>query len=141
VITVSALAIGRRKPLCDSFSVPPPVEVATGQPVTLRSLLDHIVRAEVEAFKSRQAEQRLLKVLSSAQIEDGLAAGKVSAGGRDLNQVVVPEEAVATAIEAFSDGLFLVVLDETEVKELDTLLSLTATSKLTFIRLTLLAGG
>lgn len=141
MLTVSAQAIGRRKPICDAFTVPPPAGVSTGQPVTLRQLIDHVVRSEVEGFRTRQAERQLLKVLTAARIDEGLAAGKVSAGGSDLDQQVDADAAVATAVEAFADGLFLVVVDETEVKEMDAPLPLTADSKLMFVRLTLLAGG
>jgi hypothetical protein len=141
MLTVSAQAIGQRKPICDSFSVPPPPAVTTGGTVTLRQLLDHVVRNEVAAFKTRQAERRLLKALTAGQIDAGLAAGKVTAGGSELDQKVDPDAAVATAIEAFADGLFLVVVDDAEVKELDAPLPLTADSKLTFVRLTMLAGG
>lgn len=141
MLTVTAQALGRRKPLCDPFSVPPPAALTAGQPVTLRDLLDHVVRGEVAAFHARQAERRLLRALTAAQIEEGLAAGKVSAGGSELNQAVAPDQAVATAVEAFADGLFLVTVDDAEVKELDAPLSLAADSRLTFVRLTLLAGG
>lgn len=141
MLTISAQAIGRRKPICDDFSVPPPAAVATGTGVTLRDLIGHVVRSEVEAFKTRQAERRLVKALTARQVDEGLAAGKVTAGGSDLDQKVDPDEAVATALEAFSDGLFLVVLDGDEVKALDAVVPLTADSKLTFVRLTMLAGG
>lgn len=141
MLTVSAQAIGRRKPICDAFSISPPAAVATGQTVSLRELLDHLVRSEVSAFKTRQAERRLLKALTASQIDEGLASGKVYAGGSDLDQKVNPDDAVATAVEAFADGLFLVIVDDTEVKELDTPLPLTSTSKLTFVRLTMLVGG
>ena len=141
MLTISASAIGSRKPICDPFSVPPPAAVAAGRPVTLHDLLGHVVRNEVEAFKTRQTERRLLKALTATQIDAGLAAGKVTAGGSDLDQKVNPDEAVAIAVEAFADGLFLVVMDDVEVKELDAPLSLSADSKLTFVRLTMLAGG
>ena len=141
MLTVSAKAVGRKKPLFEDFSVPPPSAVANGQPVTLRDLIGHVVRAEVAAFKQRQAERRLLKALTAKQINDALAAGKVQSGDSDLNQDVDPEQAVATALEAFADGLFLVVIDETEVKELDSVVTLTPSSRLTFIRFTMLAGG
>jgi hypothetical protein len=141
MLTISAKVVGRKKPLFDDFSVPPPEAVATGQPVTLRDLISHVVHAEVAAFRQRQAERRLLKALTARQIADGLAAGKVQAGGIDLDQPVDPEQAVTTALEAFTDGLFLAVVDETELIDLDSPVSLTATSRLTFIRLALLAGG
>jgi len=141
MLTVSAEAVGRRKPILDDFSVPPPPALASGKSVSLRELLAHVVRGEVDAFQTRQADRRLLKVLSKADIADGLATGKVASGGSDLDQKVNADAAVATAVEAFADGLFLVILDETEVKELDAPLALTADSRLTFVRLTLLAGG
>ena len=97
--------------------------------------------AEVVAFQQRQANRRLLKALTARQIEDALATGKVQAGGSILDQTVDSEQAVAAAIKAFADGLFLVVVDDTEVKELDSVVPLTPASRLTFIRLTLLAGG
>jgi hypothetical protein len=141
MLTVSAKAIGRKKPLFADYSVPPPAAVAAGQPVTLRDLIGHVVRAEVAAFQQRQTERRLLKALTARQIAEGLAAGKVQAGGSNVEQHVDPEQAVATAVEAFADGLFRVVVDETEVKDLDGVVPLTASSRLTFLRFTLLAGG
>lgn len=141
MLTVSAKAVGRKKPLFDDYSVPPPAAIAAGQPITLRELIGHVVRAEVAAFKDRQAERRLLKALSARQIAEGLAGGKVQAGGSELDQHVDPEQAVATAVEAFADGLFLVIVDEHEIGKLDDLVPLAATSSLTFVRLTMLAGG
>jgi hypothetical protein len=139
MLVVSGKALGRKKPLFAEFSVPPPAS-ATG-PVTLRDLIGHVVRAEVATFQDRQAERRLLKALTAKQIDDALATGKVSAGGSELDQAVDAEAAVATAVEAFADGLYLVVLDETELKDLDAVVPLAADSRLTFVRLTLLAGG
>jgi hypothetical protein len=137
MLLVQGKALGRKKPLFDDFSVSPPV---TGD-LTLRSLLGHVVQQEVAAFKNRQAERRLLHALTAKQIEEGLAKGKVDSGGGTLDQLVDVDVAVAAAIEAFQDGLYLVVLDETELKDLDAPVSLTAASRLTFIRLSLLAGG
>lgn len=137
MLQVQGKALGRKKPLFEDFSVPPP---DTGS-VSLRTLLEHIVRNEVAAFQSRQSERRLIHALTARQIDDGIAAGKVESGGQSLSQQVDVEAAIATAIEAFQDGLYLVVLDETELKDLDAPLTLTATSRLTFIRLSLLAGG
>jgi hypothetical protein len=137
MLLVQGKALGRKKPLFDDFSVPPP---ATGH-LTLRSLLGYVVRQEVAKFKTRQAERRLLRVLTERQIEEGLAKGKVDSGGSTLDQNVDVDAAVAAAIEAFQDGLYLVVLDEAELKDLDAPISLTEASRLTFIRLSLLAGG
>jgi hypothetical protein len=137
MLLVQGKALGRKKPLFDDFSVSPP---ATGD-LTLRSLLGHVVRQEVAKFKTRQAERRLLRVLTARQIDEGLAKGKVDSGGSTLDQNVDVDAAIAAAIEAFQDGLYLVVLDKMELKDLDVPISLTEASRLTFIRLSLLAGG
>ena len=137
MLLVQGKALGRKKPLFDDFSVSPP---ATGD-LTLRSLLDHVVRQEVAAFKNRQAERRLLHALTAKQIDEGLAKGKVDSGGSTLDQQVDVDAAIAAAIEAFQDGLYLVVLDEIELKDLDAPVTLSEASRLTFIRLALLAGG
>jgi hypothetical protein len=140
VLTISGKALGRKAPLFAEFSVPPPAGVA-GKPIALRDLIGHVVRAEVAAFADRQAERRLVRALTARQIADGLAAGKVSAGGSDLDQLVDPAAAIAAAVQAFADRLYLVVLDETEVDDLDAAVALKLDSRLTFVRLTLLAGG
>src|SRR3954452_1342844 len=98
MLTVSGKALARKKPLFEDYSVAPPAAVAAGQPMTLRDLIGHVVRAEVAAFQERQADRRLLKALTARQIEQALAVGKVQAGGSDLDQAVNPDQAVATAL-------------------------------------------
>lgn len=141
MLTVSARAVGRKKPVVADFSVPVPDGLAAGKSLLLRDVIEHVVRAEVAAFRDRQAERRLFRALTANEIEDGLAAGKVQAGASDLDQTVDADRAVAAALEAFADGLFLVVVDDTELRELDAAVPLAESSRLTFIRLTLLAGG
>jgi hypothetical protein len=141
MLTISAKAIGRKKPLVADFSIPVPDGIATGQPVLLREVIEHVVRMEVAAFRDRQTERRLLRALTAKQIEEGLTTGKVSAGGSDLDQAVDVDQAVATALEAFADGLFLVVVDDVEYQDLNAVVPLAEASRLTFIRLTMLAGG
>ncbi|HKB03528.1 MAG TPA: hypothetical protein VKD90_14995 [Gemmataceae bacterium] len=141
MLTISGKALGQRKPLFADYAVPIPPAAAGGEAVTLRDLIAHVVRTEVAAFTDRQAERRLLKALSPAQIAAGLAKGKVEMGGSDLKQEVDPEQAVGTALQAFEDGIYLVVLDGEEQKELDRQVFLTEESRVAFIRLAMLAGG
>ena len=141
-LIVSVRALGRRKPLLDDWSVPLPPEFAQrGEPLLLRDLIARIVAAEVAAFRQRQEERQLVRVLSAAQIAEGARRGKVDMGGRDLDQAVDEAEALATALTAFEDGLYLVLVDGTEQRELDREVFLHAGSRVTFLRLTMLAGG
>jgi len=141
MLSISGKALGRKKPLFADFSIPFPPDLGDGGSVTLRDLIDRVVRHEVAAFRQRQEDNKLIRVLTSRQIEEGAARGKIDSGGRELRQHVDPEQAVATALEAFEDGLFLVSVDGAEQKNLDGQVFVNPDSRVTFIRLVMLAGG
>jgi hypothetical protein len=142
MITISGKALGKKKPLFADWSIPFPDDLTgAGGRLTLRDLIGRVVRAEVDAFRQRQEERRLVRALTATDIAKGVAKGKVDLGGRDLRQEVDPDEAVATALQAFEDGLYLVVVDGEEGRSLDKELHLQPDSRVAFVRLALLAGG
>src|SRR5262245_6477015 len=142
MITIEGKALGNRRRLFSDWSIPMPPELGDGGgDLTLRDLIDRIVRAEVAAFRERREERRLVRALSAAAIVEGTARGKVDMGGRTLDQEVDDEQAVAAARQAFEDGIYLVAVDGREVRDLDQAVYLTPDSRVTFIRLALLAGG
>ncbi len=116
------------------------VEVPTGES-RLRDLIAAVVRSEVDAFQMRQLDGRLLQVLSPEQIAAGTEVGKITSGGSDLDQEVDPDAAVATALEAFDDGLYFVFVDDQQIQGLDERVGVTAGSTLLFVRLVPLVGG
>jgi hypothetical protein len=68
MITIQGKALGRKKPLFADWSTPFPPDLGDGGSLTLRDLVSRVVRTEVEAFKKRQQERRLLsKVLLLAR--------------------------------------------------------------------------
>lgn len=138
---ISGKALGRKKPLFDDFSVPLPPNPGEGGR-TLRQLISQIVCGEVAAFQKRQHDRQFLRALTAREIEEGAAKGKIESGGSEVApQQVDPDEAVGTALQAFEDGLFLVVLDGEEKRSLDEQIYVNEESRITFVRLTLLAGG
>jgi hypothetical protein len=141
MITISGKALGRKKRLFEDWSIPFPPDLQEGGGLTLRDVITRIVRSEVEAFKDRQQERRLLRALTADDIEQGVVRGKVDMSGRDLKQKVDEEESVGTALQAFEDGLYLVILDGQEQRELDRQVYVKPDSRITFVRLTMLAGG
>jgi hypothetical protein len=143
MLTISGKALGKKKPLFDDFSVPfpPDLDPGEGGSLTLRDILSRIVRGEVQAFKTRQEERRLLRALTSSDIEKGAERGKIEMGGSDLAQKVDEEEAIGAALQAFEDGLYLVVVDGAEQKSLDAQVWLKPDSRIAFVRLVMLAGG
>ena len=100
-----------------------------------------LVRDEVEEFHTRQAENRLLRILTVDQIAQGVERGKVTSGGSDLDQPVDVERAIATALEAFRDGFYFAFVDGEQVEGLDQVITVAPTSTLLFIRLVPLVGG
>ena len=137
MLAISGKALGKKKPLFADFSIPAPAEGA----IPLRDLLSRIVRHEVEAFRERQEDRKFVKALTARQIDESAARGKIDMGGRDLDQKVDTDEAIRVALEAFEDGLFLVIIDGTDYKTLDSEVALQSDSKVGFVRLTMLAGG
>jgi hypothetical protein len=147
-LTIEAKVLGQRKPMASSWTVSVPRASDAGaadqpdspQRMTLREVLALVVADEVGAFNQRQRERRLARVMSPAEIEQGAAAGKVDMGGREP-QEARPEDAIAAALQAFTDHLYLVLLDGAPVQTLDSELALREGSQLSFVRLVALIGG
>lgn len=139
---VTGKSIGRRKPLFDDWSIPlEPMDDGEGGR-TLRNLIATIVRTEVARFQKRQHDRQFLRVLTPAEIDEGAAAGKIEMGASEVPvQDVDPDDAIATAWQAFEDGVYLVAIDEQQYTDLDQQVFLSDESRITFIRLTFLSGG
>lgn len=138
---ITTRALGRRKPLMDDFGVPPPTDVGDGGELRLRDLIEHVVRHEVQQFQERQRALRYDRVLTAAEIKSAIPRGKIDPAGKDFDQRVVADEAVQNALLAFSDGLYLVLIDDVEQRDLDTSVYITPESTLVFLRLVFLAGA
>src|SRR5256885_2306632 len=85
MLLVQGKALGRKKPLFEDFSVPPP---ATGD-LTLRTLLGHVVRRELGAFKSeKHLKARLARLLKlpKAAAAAGLGMFKLLPNGTKLKE-------------------------------------------------------
>jgi hypothetical protein len=141
MLTINGRVLGRKKPLFTDWSIPLPPDLGGGDPLTLRILITRIVLEEVKAFRERQEERKVFKALTAARIDQGVAQGKVDMGGRDLKQQVDEDQAGAAALQAFEDGLYLVVLDGEEQRDLDKQIYLQPDSRITFVRLVMLSGA
>jgi hypothetical protein len=135
-LTISGKVLGKSQNLFTSWQLSLPE-----QPLTLAELLAQIVQSEVQAFRDRQADRRSTKVLGIIEIEAGVALGKVSSGGSDLEQVVEVEGAIENALQAFQDGFYLVFIDDKQQEDLRAVVDLKVNSELLFLRLTPLVGG
>ncbi len=142
-IIVDAKVMGQKKPLIQDWQVPlhEPSSPESAGTLTLRDLITRVVQAEVAAFRERQAQRRLTRFLTQTQIEQAAARGKIEMGGSDLDQPVDVQEAVRTALQAFEDGIYLVFVDGEQSPSLAAPVHLQDHSRVSFIRLVMLAGG
>lgn len=141
-ITVAGKLLGRTKPLFTDWRIPLGPDISSeGKRPTLRELLTRIVLEEVEAFRTRQEQRRLNRILTKAEIAQAVERGKVDMGGRDLEQEIEPQAAVDNALQAFEDGLYFVFIDDEQQQELDKEVYLQPNSEVMFLRLVPLVGG
>ena len=142
---IAGKALGKRKPLFADWSIPFPPEWGDGDGDggrTLRDVISRIVRDEVKAFRQRQHDRQFLRALTAKEIEAAAEKGKIQMGESEVGPQEVDEDhAVGAALQAFEDGMYLVVIDDVEQSQLDQPVFLTADSRITFIRLTILSGG
>lgn len=117
------------------------VNLPPARRLPLRSLIAHVVRTEVAAFTDRERQRRLTRILTPAEVQQGLAAGKVDPGGREKGSLVDPHAAVTTALDAFEEGRYVVFVDDRQIESLDEPVPVGADTRLRFLQLVPLAGG
>lgn len=135
-LTISGKVLGKSQNLFTTWHMSLP-----SQTLTLQELLTQIVQSEIQSFHDRQSQQRLTKVLGLVEIETGVAQGKITSGGSDLDQTVNEQQAIDNALQSFQDGFYLVFIDDQQQEDLADLVDLKANSELLFLRLTPLVGG
>jgi hypothetical protein len=140
---ITTRAVGRRRPLLADWSFELPPDARGGdEPLTLRALIDRIVRGQVAAFRKRQEASQFIRVLTATQIAEGAKRGKILSGGSEFKpQEGDDDQAVGAALQAFEDGLYLVLIDGEEQTSLDREIFLGEESQIVFLRLRMLAGG
>jgi hypothetical protein len=134
-IYVNLKSVGKRKRGLEKT----PYTVADGIS-TMRGLIEAAVRQGVADFNARGADNMLVDFLTEEAVADKAAAGKVGFGRLYSEKKADPGKAVAAAVQGFEDGLFRVLVNDTEAVELDAPLEIREDDVLTFIRLTFLAG-
>ena len=141
-LTVTGKSLGSKRKLFSDFSIPIDPDWSGDEGVTLRELIVATVSQQVSAYEKRQADRRFIRALTAKEISAGLKRGKIDSGGSEIEPIKIDlTEALATALEAFSDGLYLVSVDGEDKRDLDSQLFISDDSTIAFIRLTLLAGG
>src|SRR5262245_11124747 len=118
---------------CDQAGAQPPIAVGSlswseGVPITARLLIAERVRHDLESLFERFDTR----------------GGKLPAALVALNantRAMTPDEAIETALHAFSANRFFLLVDRRQIVDLDTPFPLTPASSVVFLRLMPLKGG
>jgi len=142
-MVIETRVLGRKGRPVDNWSVSLPPDLSDGGDggVTLRALITRLVREEIGAFRERERTRRLVRLLSDREMADAAARGKIDAGGRPTGPDVDENGAIGAALQGFLDGLYLVVLDGVEQRDLERQVFVNSDSRIVFLRLTFLAGA
>jgi len=111
-----------------------------GSVETLKDFITQMVRHEVKRFNEKQDNPTIIPFLTPSQLDQKSQNGKVSFGDLYNGEKAIEEESVENALLAFQDGLFVVFVDDREIKEIDETIILTEKSEVVFMRLTFLTG-
>lgn len=137
-IRVEAAVVGRRRAGTAEHALE--IDVASGA-ITAREFVTAIVRAEIAAYEARAEERTFVRVLTEQAIDDGLATGAVRSDGAEAVRAIDVEAACDAALLAFDDGLYHCYVDDDRIDSLEDAVTLTATTRVLFLRLVALAGG
>lgn len=111
-----------------------------GEVGNLRELITACVQKEVGRFNAEREEPEVLPFLGPEAIGKQIRDGKVSFGEVANPQPADADKATEVALQAWEDGMYVVFLDDDELRSLDASFSLAEGSTVTFIRLTFLTG-
>jgi len=106
----------------------------------LEDLIREIVKSEVSKFNDKLDNPLLVSFLTAKEIEDKSKEGKVSFGENYNQDRAIESEAIENALLSFLDGVFVVFIDDEEIKDLKQNITITEQSEVVFLRLTFLTG-
>ncbi|MFD0715495.1 hypothetical protein [Paenibacillus sp. GCM10027626] len=128
-------AAGKRRPVLERIEASLPDDVQC-----LEDAIRAIVSDQVQRFNARSMEQSIFPYLSPEQLEEQADTGKVGFQAAYDDRKANAAAAVETALQAFEDGIYKVLINDAVVEDLHAPLTIAPGSVFTFIRLTLLSG-
>lgn len=109
-------------------------------PATLEGLIRAVVQQEVAAY-NRRLTDTAPQLPSAAETADMARHGKISFGLGFSDTPADEAKAIQTALAGFSDGLYRIFRNNTELTDLNAPLNLQEGDNFTIIRLVMLTGG
>jgi len=128
-------AAGRRRAVLEQVEATLPDEVSS-----LEEAIRAIVTDQVTRFNARSIDESIFPYLSPEQLEEQAEQGKVGFQTAYNERKADVSIAVQTALQAFEDGIYKVLVNDQVIERLDAPLIIAPGAVFTFIRLTLLSG-
>ncbi len=142
ILTLQLKRLGKKKIHLLEFEI-------EKQPQTLKELIEECVKSEVKRYNEKsevkrynekREEIKLMSFLSPKDIQEQSETGKIGFGDLENRELAQVDEAIANALLAFEDGLYVVFVDDEEIKSFEQSIALKPDSVIAFIRLTFLTG-
>ncbi len=109
-------------------------------PSSLRALLRILVQHELTAYAAHRSRSAMMRILTPAELVEGVETGRYGREARALPAPPNLDAAHARAVEAFTDELFFVFLDDVRITDLDDTLTIEPHTRLRLVRLVALTG-
>jgi len=109
-------------------------------PHTYRELIEEAVKSCIDAYKARANNAKNPAPLTDEQFDGMREIGKFAFGVHYNENETDETKAIATAIDAVSDGIVRVFKGNDEITDLDKEIEITEGDEFTFVRLTMLSG-
>lgn len=132
-ISLKLKKLGKRKIKTITININEPIK-------KLEDLLSACVKNEVKQYNELRTNTNLISFLSNSSINDQAESGKVGFGDLNNTQMANLDKSLKIVLQGFIDGLFVVFINNEEVKSLDQEINLDETSSVTFLRLSFLTG-
>ena len=131
--TIKLKRLGKKKIYTTEVDIEQP-------PKNLKTLITACVQHQVKVFNDKRENAKLLNFLSPSAIQEQSESGKIGFGDINNKDLADLNKSIENALIGFVDGLFLVFINDNEIKTLEQEITLTPEDEITMIRMTFLTG-
>lgn len=107
---------------------------------TVRELLHRLVLAEIRHASERRLHRYAILQIPLEELEQSLGKGRAGSADLPALRKIDPDRAFEVVLDAFTDGLILLFIDERRCMHLDETVQATAETKVMLVRRTMLTG-